>query len=74
MTLKPCNKWDDILSSIEGCIADIGTWMISNMLKLNKDKTELIIFSCKQYVKKTENLCIKVGSRYLNSTMPVIIK
>jgi len=32
MTLKPCDKWDDISSSIETCIADI------NMLKLNKDK------------------------------------
>ena len=39
MTLKPCDKWDDISSSIEACIADISTWMNSNMLKLNKDKT-----------------------------------
>jgi len=23
MTLKPCDKWDDISSSIEACIADI---------------------------------------------------
>ena len=37
MTLKPCDKWDDISSSIEACIAEVRTWMNSNILKLNKD-------------------------------------
>jgi len=45
MTLKSCDRWDDISSSIEACIADISTWM--NMLKLNKYKTEFIVFSSK---------------------------
>ena len=71
MTLKPCDKWDDISSSIEACIADISTWMNSNMLKFNKDKTEFIVFSSKQHVKKTENLRIKVGSSYINYSMYV---
>ena len=39
MTLKPCDKWDDISFSIEAGIAYISTWMKSNMRKLNKDKT-----------------------------------
>jgi len=39
ITLKPCDKWNIISSSIEAYIADISTWMNSNMLKLNKDKT-----------------------------------
>ena len=43
--------------------------MNSNMLKLNKDKTEFIDFSSKQHVKKTENLHIKVASSYINSSM-----
>ena len=30
MTLKPCDKSDDISSSIEACITDIITWMNSN--------------------------------------------
>jgi len=45
--------------------------MNSNMLKLNKDKTEFIVFSFKQLVKKTENLHIKVGSSYINYSMSV---
>ena len=41
MTLWPCDKWDDMPSSIEACIEDIGIWMKSNMLKL--DKTKFIV-------------------------------
>ena len=37
--LKPCGKLDNISSSIEACIANTSTWMNSNMLKLNKNKT-----------------------------------
>jgi len=33
MILKSCDKWDDISSPIEACIADISTRMNSNMLK-----------------------------------------
>jgi len=71
MTLKPCDKWHYISSSIEACLADINTWMNSNMLKSNKDKTEFIVFSYKQHVKKTENLRIKVGSSNINYSMSV---
>ena len=65
MIWKPCHKWDDISSSIEACIEDISIWINSNMLKLKKDKSEFIVFSSKQYVKKTENLNIKVESSYI---------
>jgi len=41
------------------------------MLKLNKDKTECIVFSSKEHVKKTDNLHIKVGSSSINSSMAV---
>ena len=39
MTLKPCEKQDDNSTSIEAFIADIGTWMNTNMLTLYTDKT-----------------------------------
>jgi len=45
--------------------------MYSNTLKLNKDKTEFIVFSPKQHVKKTENPRIKVGFSYINYSMSV---
>ena len=71
MNLKPCYKWDDISSSFEACITDINIWMNSTVLKVNRLKTELIVFSSNQHVKKTENLRITVASSYLNITMPV---
>jgi len=45
ITWKSSDKWDDISSSIEACIAVISSWRKSNMLKLNKDKTENSLFS-----------------------------
>ena len=50
MILKLCDKWDDISSSIEACIADISTCMKSNMLKLNKDRIHcfLIQATCEE--------------------------
>jgi len=41
------------------------------MQKFNKDNTEFIVFSSKQHLKKTDNLCIKVGSSYTNYSMSV---
>ena len=32
---------------VEHCVEEIDRWMISNKLKLNDDKTELIVFSSK---------------------------
>ena len=48
MTLKPGDKCDYILSPIEASIENILIWMNSDMLKMNKDKTECIVFSSNQ--------------------------
>ena len=45
--------------------------MNRNMLKLLKNKTNFIVFSSKQHINKIENLCIKVGISYINSSMSV---
>ena len=68
MILKLCDK-RDISSSGEACIEEIGIWINGNMLKLDKDKTELIILSLKQHVEKTDNLQIKVRSSYIKYSM-----
>jgi len=46
--------------------------MNRNMPKLDKDKSELIVFSSNHNVEKTENLCIKVESMYITYVMSVI--
>ena len=47
LVIEPLDKWTDISSRIEACLADISDWMRSNLLKLNQDKTELMVFAPK---------------------------
>ena len=42
---------DGCLSSIlcvEKCVSDVKTWVTSNKLQMNEDKTELLVVSAKQ--------------------------
>ena len=66
-----------ILSSIKACIADkLSIWMNNKILKLDKDKIQFNCFLIEVIcdVKKTEDLRIKVRSRWILYVNPVIIK
>ena len=45
ITFHRSDNLDSIKAKLEGCLEDLRNWMINNKLKLNDDKTELIIFS-----------------------------
>ena len=62
---------DEAVHAMEDCLADISTWMENNLLKLNQNKTEIIVFSSKQNINKTRNFLLKVGSSYIESTKSV---
>ena len=47
MAIMPKTTWSDVAKKLEACLADISTWMSANMLKLNEEKTEIIIFNPK---------------------------
>jgi hypothetical protein len=47
---------DDSLRIAPSCLSDIKSWMCTNMLKLNQDKTELIVFAPKHKVKSLTKL------------------
>ena len=47
LVIKPRNIWNDIAQKLESCLSDISRWMKLNLLRLNQDKTELIIFAPK---------------------------
>ena len=47
---------------ISECIADIKTWMKSNLLMLNDSKTEVILLGSKQQLSQLSNLEISVGN------------
>ena len=44
-TIPSCR--DLAVSNIESCVNEINHWMLFNRLKLNKDKTELLVISAK---------------------------
>jgi hypothetical protein len=43
--IEPLDNWNDLKVRLEACLSDISEWMSSNMLKLNHDKTEVIVFA-----------------------------
>ena len=56
------------LETLEGCISDIHLWMRSNLLKLNDDKTELIVLGIRQQLGKVSDVTIILG----NDTIPAV--
>jgi len=42
--IKPIDNWNAVSRHFEACLSDISSWMRSNLLKINQDKTELIVF------------------------------
>ena len=47
LIINPKDSWDNIADRLEQCLSDIENWMQNNILKLNQEKTELIIFTPK---------------------------
>ena len=68
LVVKPFDSWNNISQRLESCLSDISTWMCSNMLKLNEDKTELIIFAPKHRVKDLSNCHLSIGGNIVCST------
>ena len=50
-----------MLVRIEACLNDILNWMKCNLLKLNTDKTEVILFVSKKFANEVKDVSIKVG-------------
>ena len=57
---SPVDWWDG-LARIELCVSEIRVWMNQNMLKLNDDKTELIVFTSKYKQDLYNDLSITIG-------------
>lgn len=69
MTNRPPENWENYFAWLKACIGNIGSWVISNLLKLNQYKTELIIFTTKQNQKSVPSLQLKVGDRTIRRVM-----
>ena len=67
LSIKPSDGTSvaDAKERIEACISDIRTWMKSNFLKLNDDKTEVLVITSRQSVSDSLSISIKVGDQYI---------
>ena len=52
---------DAVIDKVERCVTEVKTWMIQNRLKLNDDKTELIVFSTKRHSHLSSSIGVKIG-------------
>ena len=53
---------DKCLQSLVACISDICLWMRTNLLKLNDDKTELIVLGTRPQLSKVGDVSIMIGN------------
>ena len=68
MAFKPSDvtSKSDAISRIEACVADIRIWMNDNFLKLNDDKSELLIITTREELSKISDTSIKVGNQSIS--------
>ena len=57
---------------LTSCISDIREWMCSNLLMLNQDKTELMIFAPKYRAKELTDFSISFGGNIIHNTRPYV--
>ena len=61
-TLKPSpDNWSDAITRMENCVSEVKAWMELNLLKLNDDKTELIVFTPKHHKHLCSGVNVTIG-------------
>ena len=56
------NEVDAGISQLQECINDIQTWMRTNLLKLNDDKTKVMLIGTGQQLTKLPEVTLKIGN------------
>ena len=62
------NEIDEGISQLQDCISDIQTWMRTNLLKLNDDKTEVMLIGTRQQLSKLPEVTVKIGNESIDPT------
>ena len=71
ISFKPCDSISrqTTISQVDACIKDIKTWMTNNLLKLNDEKTELIIITTSETTSRQKNIVINIGDSSIAPSM-----
>ena len=68
MSIEPTNV-HDLVNTLEACINDVKTWMLENKLKLNDEKTEVLLCNPKKYDVDVNSLNIGCDSIQFSSSV-----
>ncbi|XP_060604137.1 uncharacterized protein LOC132756992 [Ruditapes philippinarum] len=66
----PVSK-NDSLDRVQSFLAEIVTWMNNNMLKINADKTEVIIFTSQRNQQHVETITVTIGDENIKPSNSV---
>ena len=64
--VEPLDNWENISYRLKNCLSDIRDWMSINLLKLNQDKTVLMVFAPKHRVKDISDVSITFGESIIH--------
>ena len=64
--IEPRNDLNDVSSRLKACLNDIRSWMSVKFLKLNQDKTELMIFAPKNRLSDIKGFCLEFGDSVIH--------
>ena len=59
---------EEAYRQVENCVDEVAKWMQTNMLKLNQDKTEMLLIGSKQMLKNVPPQLLHVGSTQCESS------
>ena len=62
---------DNLIYRIETCFVEIKGWMLNNKLKLNDDKTEVLLCGRSDIIKKVDRTNIKLGNNLISFSSEV---
>ena len=65
------NNWRDGLACIQLCVSEIREWMNQNMLKLDYDKTVIIVFTSIYKQDLHNDLCITISDTVVYCSLQV---
>lgn len=60
-----CQTMHLAINKVKSCCDNVISWMCSNLLKLNQEKTEVVIFGSKPHLTKLDIECIRIGDSYI---------
>lgn len=72
LIVEPTENWQDVSSRPTRCLNDMKLlWMSNNMLELNEEKTELIVFAPRTRIKNLSETSLLFGKNIIHSVPSV---